>query len=250
MKIKSYDFGENIVNGVDVSSKQINYSTKYSEDARKNQLKLLNNLKIGNYFPNRVDVGCVHDSKIAVLRSFLFTEDRNKITGYDGVITDVSNMPLLLPSGDCLIMMVVGKKAIGLLHCSRDTMDQGIIEEFFSEFKVFDNLSDLKIGFSPYIFQENYSHEYLNLGRDWENYILEKDDKFYLDLKGMAMNDLKRIGIFESQVMDFSIDTYEMSKKSLDEEGFQVSHKDYYQNPVREGRLGICLMKKSVSETN
>lgn len=245
MKIKSYDFGENIVNGIDVSEKQINYSTKFSDDARKNQLKLLRELKIGNYFPNRVDIGCVHDSKIAVLRSFLFTEDKNKISGYDGVITDVSNMPLLLPSGDCLIMMVVGKKAIGLLHCSRNTMDLGIIDEFFSEFKAFDKLSDLKIGFSPYVFQENYVNEYLNLGRNWDDYVLEKEGKFYLDLKGMAMNDLKRIGISESQVMDFSINTYEMSKKSLSEGGFQVSHKDYFKNPVREGRLGICLMKKS-----
>lgn len=245
MKIRSYDFGENIVNGIDVSEKQINYSTKYSKEARENQFNLLKKLGVENYFLNRVDIGCVHGTNIAVLRSFLFTEDRNKISDYDGVITDVENMPLFLSSGDCLILMVVGKKTIGLLHCSRKTIDEGIVMEFFSKMKEFENLSDLSLGISPYIFQENFSHEYLNLIRDWKKFVLEKKGKFYLDLKGMVEQDLFSLGIKERQIYDFSINTYDMSKKSLEEKGFQVSHKHYLENPCFEGRLGICLMKKS-----
>ena len=245
MKLRNYNFGLDIVNGFDVSEKQVNYSTKYSSDARGNQKKLLRELRIEEFFDQRIDLGCVHGDKIVVVRDFSFSEDSNPISGCDGVITDVSNLPLISSSGDCAMLLVVGKKFVGLLHCSVATVDLRIIDKFFDKFCKFERVEDLRVGFSPYIFQEDLFYNKLNLVRnDLSDFILRKDDGFYLGLGEMVKFDLKKVGILDKNVKDLKINTFDLSRGSLLCGGYQISHREYSLNPMREGRMGLCLMKK------
>lgn len=244
-KYRKYSLENNSFAYIDVSEKQINYSSKLSDSADFNQFNFFNNLDRQNIFRNRINMECVHDNKIVVLEN-LNSVENNKMYGYDGIITGMNDVPLFLASGDCLTMAVAGKNAIGISHCSLKTIDKNIVNVFLDEFSKLDKLEDLVFGFGPYIFKKDYSYDYLNLNRkDLWNFVEDADNKFYLDLRGMVLNDLCNRGIPNSQIKDFKINTYDLSKKSLSLGGFQVSHKHYFDNPKKEGRLGMFVIKDS-----
>jgi copper oxidase (laccase) domain-containing protein len=246
MEFKSYNFGENILNVIDVSPKQINYYLKYSKNAIVNQKKFFKELNLDNLFENRVMVASPFSGKVKRIHGESYsgyTSTSSNCQEYDGIITSDKNLPLYFGFGDCPWLMVSSENSIGVVHSSRGTLDKNILQTFFKEFSKTSDLSKIKIGFSPYIFKGNFGNEYLPEERKefFAKFSKIKNGLYYIDLKKAIVNDLINIGIKKKNIFDFKINTYEMSKKSSKLGGFEISHR---QAKNKEGRGGAILMIK------
>ncbi len=239
----SYKFKQNVLDTIDISIPQKNYFLKYSNDAIKNQKELFKNLKIQRYFNNRVVIANSFETKILYLKDLShsgYTGQVSKCNGYDGVITGMRNIPLFTGFGDCPQLMVVGDKEIGLVHATLKTLDKNILKKFFKIFSINNNLSKTQIGFSPYIFPENFKYKTLKLKRaTLLESITKKDGFYFIDLKQMILRDLIKIGINPLNIKDLNVNTYNLSKLSEKKRGYQISHR---QASTREGRGGLVLM--------
>jgi copper oxidase (laccase) domain-containing protein len=241
----SYPLGKYTLNLIDLSIPQRNYSCKYSDDALKNQMKFFKENNLEKLFHKRTVMACNFKSTIKKIENFSFSNYSGKISncnGFDGIFTSIPELPLVTAFGDCPQLMVVGKNNIGIVHAGRKVLDDNIIELFFNQFSRYEKLSECKIGFSPYIFQENFSHNFLNFNRDWEDSINLINGKFYVDLKKMIVKDLKNVGIKEENIFDAKIDTYKLSLNSQNSGGYQISHR---QASNKEGRGLLLIMLKN-----
>lgn len=244
----SYDFGESISNFIDVSLKQRNYICRYSKDALDNQKAFFKDVDLNKYFENRIMVAGNANIAVKEIDSLKFagyTKEVSNCNGYAGIYTSMLNVPLIAGIGDCPWLMVVGESNIGMIHVGRNILDNYIIQLFFEDFSKKEDISKVKIGFSPYIHNSHFPHNTIDFNRknEWTNAILNLDDYYLLDLERIIMNDLKEVGILEKNIQNFMIDTYEMSKISSLIGGFEISHR---QASEKEGRSLICLMKKEI----
>lgn len=249
MEFLNYPLGENVFNAVDVSKVQVNYALQYGKKALDSQKTFFEKNGILRDFPRRVVPAGAHGVEMLRIEDLSFSGyDANgtKCRGYDGVITTIPRVPLFAVVADCPQLMVAGKNTIGLLHASRSTVDQNIISKFFKLFSNFEDLKNVKVGFSPYIFQENFDHDYLKLKRkdDFAKHIDARDGKFYIDLAGVIKDDLVREGIKFDNIYDKRINTFEVSRISRELGGFQISYREHMKNPVKGGRGGLCVMLK------
>ena len=239
----TYGFKSDILDAIDVSIPQRNYFRRYSSDAIENQRTFFSELGIENCFDNRVIVANSFGTNILRVEDLShsgYTDNECNCDGYDGVITSIPKVPLFTGFGDCPQLMVIGNNEIGLVHATRDTLDNYILQVFFDEFSRNNNLSETKIGFSPYLHTPNFGHKYLNLQRtDWDESIIEIQGVYFLDLKKMILEDLQNLGINDFNIFDLSINTYNLSQQSAERGGYQISHR---QASTKEGRGGLVLM--------
>lgn len=127
------------------------------------------------------------------LSEYVITNPEEKIPVSDGLITNCSNVGILLPLADCLGIVVFDEErhVLGLLHSGRQNIEQygpgKYIEYFVENFN--SNPEKLKVYFSPYAL--NYQ-------------IFKFDNKL---LSEAAKGQLMDAGVLLVNIVDYEIDT-------------------------------------------
>ena len=247
-----YNLGCGARGVIDISDVQKNYSVKWGNGALDAQRELLNGCGMGGLFDRRVVVASAFGVKIARVEDSSFSgydnKGRSRCDGYDGAITDLSNIPIMHGWGDCPWLMVAGRGKIGVVHATRETIDKFVLDHFFEGFFKGIDRFGVKVGFSPFIRADKFSHEYLNLNRisDWENSdaAYKKNGVYHLDLGKMIHAELERLGVLRENIFDAGFDSYKMSERSVKEGGFAVSHRHVFDSgATKEGRGACCIIQ-------
>lgn len=259
MNVHSYDLGQHVLNGIDISIPQQNYMNKYGSDALDAQKRFFSELGILKSFEKRVAMACSFEMKIKRVVDFSHsgydTEMRSKASGYDAIYTSLVGLPLVTFWGDCPQLMVSGKKTIGIVHAARETLDKRVIEEFFNVFLKEESPKNVHVGFSPYIQPKNFSHGKILLERaqEWlETGCIERqNEQYYLNLKNMIERDLSQVGIPDKNIHNAKLSTYDISFASLKAKGYKVSHRHAAKtHQGKEGRGIVCIMLKETCLTS
>jgi len=156
-----------------------------------NRNKILESLKIDPEF--LVTAEQIHSNKVHYVRRENFG---NKIDGVDGLITDIKDIPLGILTADCVPVFVVdkNKKRIGLIHCGRKGLEEGIIENGVD---VFENPQDIEVALGPHICPECYP---VNLSGE----IVKRLKSKGVREKNIYLVDLKRFCTFHNSDLFFS----------------------------------------------
>ena len=138
-----------------------------------------------------------HSSKIS--------EVSNKTLYYkstDGLLSNNINHILEISVADCLPIFVYNKKkfCIGVVHAGWKGLKKGIISNLSQALNSYDNLSDFKIFIGPSISQKNYEVKKDFLEYFEREHFLINDDKYYLDLKKIAVKQLALEGFKDIEV--------------------------------------------------
>lgn len=161
----------------------------------------------------------------------------------EGIIADVlyteqPGVGLFLPIADCVGTIIYDpmRKALALAHLGRhaslaDTITKTI--EFFMQ-KGSDP-SDLHVWMAPSVKQQSYRMEYFDKATDplWQNYCLEKDGGFYLDMQGYNHSRAIAAGVPASNIVISPVDT------GTDPHYFSHSQGD------RDGRFAVVAELRS-----
>lgn len=150
----------------------------------------------------------VHGNKVYVAKA----ADAGKILDEcDGIITDVVDMPLALNTADCLTIFFHDpvKKAIGVAHAGWRGARANIVESTLNAMaENYDSKpEDIVAGLGPAIAQDSYEFgpevtEFFD-----EKYIKKVDEKLYLDVIGVCIDQLRTAGV--SKIDNLNINTYE-----------------------------------------
>ncbi len=128
-----------------------------------------------------------HSSKISeVLNKTLYYKST------DGLLSNNINHILEISVADCLPIFVYNKKnfCIGVVHAGWKGLKKGIISNLSQALSSYDSLSDFKIFIGPSISQKNYEVKKDFLEYFEREHFLINDDKYYLDLKKIAVKQL------------------------------------------------------------
>jgi copper oxidase (laccase) domain-containing protein len=252
-KIYQYSFGEHVLNGTDISCPIDNYNVKYGGEPLRAQLMLLERLGIQHLFDRRAVMGAVFGNSVLKITdlecSGYDSESRSRCSGYDGVITNERNLPLMTGWGDCPELLVAGKNTVGIVHSTGKTLDRYILDNFFKLFFETEDPADTKVGFSPYIFPGNYTGDFRDLTRfnEWSEagLIRIENGVQHMNLAGMNAEDLLRLGVLAKNIHNKCYNSYQISIESNREGGYAVSHRHAANTPgTREGRGAACIMLK------
>ncbi|MEK6968328.1 MAG: laccase domain-containing protein [Nanoarchaeota archaeon] len=238
MELFSYLIGDHVLNAIDLTTKQVNYSPNFGPDYEASQRKMFDQTQAAPYFDRRVVENANFGTTIwdgGPVPEFL-----------DGMIAREPNLPLFVPFGDCPQLMFAGRQTVGLVHATRDTIDKYILDIFADKFFKNEDPAETIVGFSPYIFSHNFSHEYLNLQREDEwrkaEVVYDQNGKMHIDLRKMAVDDLLRIGVDLGNILDHRVNNYDLSEGSVRFGGVAVSHRHAHNTGAQEGRSGMMIM--------
>jgi YfiH family protein len=94
----------------------------------------------------------IHSSKVYHVKKENLGE---KISRVDGLVTDIKGIPLGILTADCVPVFMVdkNKKRIGLIHCGRKGLEEGIIENGVD---IFENPQDIEVALGPHICPKCY----------------------------------------------------------------------------------------------
>lgn len=138
----------------------------------------------------------------------------------DGLITGLGNVPLAIRVADCLSIQLYDpvSGAIGNLHCGWRSGAKNIITLALAKLikKYGFHPESAKIVMMPSISQKNFQvgddvyHAYADNIDGMKRFFIEDGaGKWLFDLRGMAMEMLKRGGIKEENIIDIDLCTYE-----------------------------------------
>jgi len=148
----------------------------------------------------------IHSGNVALI------ENTNvlKISDTDGLVTDKKHIPLALLTADCLPILFFDpkKEAIGVAHAGYKGLLNHIIENtisvLVSKFK--SDPKDIIVGMGPSIettcyevgveLVEKFQEEFPS----FEDIFIEKDQKYFLDLRGIARQSLLKEGILDEHI--------------------------------------------------
>lgn len=134
----------------------------------------------------------------------------------DGLLTDRTDIVLALFPADCIPLVIysVDSNFKALIHIGHTGASLGI------HLKAIDylirqknqNISSLRFYIGPSIRQKSYFFESIDESQknstDWKQYIDFKDSRYYIDLQGFVVNQLTKVGVFETHITDSKIDTF------------------------------------------
>ena len=172
----------------------------FSKELHLDKIKILfSNERIKTFPPKKkiINMNQTHSSKISQVS--------NKTLYYkstDGLLSNNINHILEISVADCLPIFVYNKKNffIGAVHAGWKGLKKGIISNLSQALNSYDNLSDFKIFIGPSISQKNYEVKKDFLEYFEREYFLINDDKYYLDLKKIAVKQLALEGFKDIEV--------------------------------------------------
>ncbi len=192
--------------------------------------------KEGFLLENLVYMRQVHSSRIEVVKNSFLSE----IKDTDGLITDRRKIPLMAMSADCATVLLYDKKRklIAALHSGREGTFKNIVKSAITSLKDnFDSKSeDIYAHVGPSIgvccYEIGKDLAYLSQEKFGNSYIVEKNGKYYLDIKNMLKAQLLNEGIMPEHLKISDICT------SCDKNYFS------YRRDGRTGRFcGIIMLK-------
>ena len=172
----------------------------FSKELHLDKIKILfSNERIKTFPPKKkiINMNQTHSSKIS--------EVSNKTLYYkstDGLLSNNINHILEISVADCLPIFVYNQKkfCIGVVHAGWKGLKKGIISNLSQALNSYDNLSDFKIFIGPSISQKNYEVKKDFLEYFEREHFLINDDKYYLDLKKIAVKQLALEGFKDIEV--------------------------------------------------
>tara|TARA_B100000214_G_C23968700_1_gene628999 strand:- start:315 stop:935 length:621 start_codon:yes stop_codon:yes gene_type:complete len=172
----------------------------FSKELHLDKIKILfSNERIKTFPPKKkiINMNQTHSSKIS--------EVSNKTLYYkstDGLLSNNINHILEISVADCLPIFVYNKKnfCIGVVHAGWKGLKKGIISNLSQALSSYDSLSDFKIFIGPSISQKNYEVKKDFLEYFEREHFLINDDKYYLDLKKIAVKQLALEGFKDIEV--------------------------------------------------
>lgn len=148
----------------------------------------------------------IHSGTVALIENS--TELR--IPDTDGLITSKKHTPLAVITADCLPILFYDpdKEVIGIAHGGYKGLLNHIIEHtvegFIVNFK--SDPKDILVGIGPSIERDCYEvgfdlvEKFQEVFPSFENIFIEKDQKFSLDLRGIAQQCLVKAGILKEHI--------------------------------------------------
>lgn len=132
------------------------------------------------------------------------------IADTDAFITDKRNVPLAIFTADCLSLFLYDPKtpAIGLVHAGWRSSKENIVTKAIKlmQEKFYTLTEYLYVGFGPNIRSCCYE-----VGKEFVNFfpgnIIERDDRYYLDLVSINKKQVLDIGVKELNIFDSGICT-------------------------------------------
>ena len=172
----------------------------FSKELHLDKIKILfSNERIKTFPPKKkiINMNQTHSSKIS--------EVSNKTLYYkstDGLLSNNISHILEISVADCLPIFVYNKKkfCIGVVHAGWKGLKKGIISNLSQALSSYDSLSDFKIFIGPSISQKNYEVKKDFLEYFEREHFLINDDKYYLDLKKIAVKQLALEGFKDIEV--------------------------------------------------
>ena len=251
-KIDTPPLGDHVISGIDVSPVMGNYYVKYGGEPIREQLDFFQALGISHLFDRRVMMGAVFGNSILDVHNFDFSgysNGSNNCNGYDGVMTRMRELPIMIGCSDCPEILVAGETAVGIVHSTSKTLDQYILDHFFEMFFETEDPDKTKVAFSPYILPMDYFGNFEDLDRfnEWvkEGCVQSNNGQHHLDLGKMNRLDLLRLGLSRENIYDAQHNSYRMSRHSHKDGGYAISHRHAANTPgSREGRGIVCIMLK------
>lgn len=128
----------------------------------------------------------------------------NLIEKTDGIFTDKKELFLAVNTADCIPVFIYSSNPefVGIVHCGWKSLVSGILFEFFNKasekFEL--NLSNIKVYIGPHIksccfeIKEDVLDKFIK----FDNFILKRDNKLFVDLAGIAKENLTQIGLADN----------------------------------------------------
>lgn len=165
--------------------------------------------------------GLAHDNNVAVVDKSNLGDE---IVDCDAIVTSDRDILIGLSIADCLPIVLYSDKAVGVVHGGWRGLVAGVIEEtvgvFISDFEV--NANEIVAVVGPGISQESYE-----FGEEAEKIFdaqylkrMGKDNLLHVDIKSMARDKLRELGIQEIDEID--VDTFK------DERFFSARRDGFY----------------------
>ena len=148
----------------------------------------------------------IHSGNVSIIEN----TDILQISDTDGLVTNKKHIPLAILTADCLPILFFDpqKKVIGVAHAGYKGLLNHIIENtlsvFVSKFK--SDPKDIIVGIGPSIettcyevgveLVEKFQEEFPS----FEDIFIEKDQKYFLDLRGIAQQSLIKEGILDEHI--------------------------------------------------
>ncbi|MGI8420605.1 MAG: peptidoglycan editing factor PgeF [Candidatus Levyibacteriota bacterium] len=182
------------------------FGSMKKEDGSLNFANLLKFAKTQNFPSMPICINQVHGTTIAVIEN-----NRELILPKtDGMITNKKGLPLTIVTGDCLPILFYDPKneVIGVAHAGRKGLAAGIIARILSHlqstFEV--NPKDIIIGVGPsiekncYEVDEGIINEFQTGFPDFTDIFSQKEKRYFLDLRAVAMQSLLKEGILKQHI--------------------------------------------------
>ncbi len=174
----------------------------------------------------------IHSNNIQIIQNSFINEIKN----VDGLITNKRKIPLMAMSADCAAVLIYdrSKKVISAIHSGRVGTQKEIvkiaIKKLINEYG--SKSEDLAVEVGPSIGVCCYEISE-NLAKDFEKrYINTRDDRYYLDLKSMILDQLLSSGVKDDNIVVSDVCT------SCDKNYFS------YRRDGKTGRFcGIIMLK-------
>jgi len=202
-QFKSFLPYEQIVHGI---SSKSDSSMKREDDGQIDREALGNFVKQLDITTDVVCMKQIHSGDVAVV------EDAEKLIIFetDGLITQKKQIPLGVLTADCLPILFYDtkKEAIGAAHAGYKGLLNHVIEHTIQKFvSVFQSdPKDILVGIGPSIERDCYEvgmdlvEKFQEEFPSFDDIFIEKDQKFFLDLRGIAFQCLLKEGILQEHV--------------------------------------------------
>lgn len=210
----------------------INFFTKFSEiialmSERKNSsMKLFAgsdlNLENRKRFFEKVGIDknriiaaeIVHGNKVEIVDKF----SKDFITGADGLLTRDEDVFLSITVADCIPVFIYEPQAkiVGIAHCGWRGILAGVIESLIKKISEADGkIENLKIYLGPGINVCHFeiSEDILDKFSNFSDFVIRKDGKIFVDLKGIIKKQLTELGINSENIEDNQECTMENEQK-------------------------------------
>lgn len=131
----------------------------------------------------------------------------------DALVTDNSRSFLSVTVADCLPIMFYeeGKKIVGIAHAGWRGLLNGIIENTIAEIISLGGSPDnLQVVIGPAISKCNFEvqKDILDNFKEYNDFIEEREAKYFVDLRGIAKNKITGAGIVVDNIKDADLCTY------------------------------------------
>ncbi len=181
---------------------------KSSED----YLRLLSKLKI-NRPKTIIEAKQTHSTNLSIITQK--TKNMTKIENCDGLMTNLYNTALLIKTADCIPVIFYDSKnhAIAAIHAGWRGLVSGIVNKSIQKMnESFGSLAtDLQVYIGPSIRSCCYSFtdkpNQINSPL-WKPFIVNKNQKWHIDLAGFLISQLIKFGVKNSQITDSKHCTY------------------------------------------